>query len=174
VVTGDTDRLNAHTVANAGIPVFWKFVIAIVLCEATGFISAFLSNAGMNTWYQSLNKPDWNPPSQIFGPVWTILYLLMGISLALIWKADTERVKEKTAFFLFAIQLFLNFWWSVIFFRFQAPGWAFVDIILMIVFILATMLEFGRIHKTAAWLMVPYISWVCFATVLNATLWQMN
>ena len=174
MVTGDTDNINAHIVVNNGIPVFWKFVMAIVICEATGLLSGFLSRAELNTWYQSLSKPDWNPPSQIFGPVWTMLYLLMGIALGLIWKADTEVVKEKTALYLFAIQLFLNFWWSIIFFRFHAPGWAFVEIVIMLVAILATMMEFGRINKTAAWLMVPYAAWVCFATILNATLWHMN
>jgi benzodiazapine receptor len=156
------------------IPVFWKFVIAIVICEGTGLLSGLLSNADTSGWYEMLRKPVWNPSSFIFAPVWTVLYLMMGIALALVWQAYTEIIKEKTALYLFAIQLFLNFCWSIIFFRFHAPGWAFVEMILLIVSILATISEFARINKTAAWLLVPYIAWVCFAAILNATIWQMN
>jgi tryptophan-rich sensory protein len=156
------------------IPVFWKFVIAIVLCEGTGLLSGLFSSAGMSGWYETLSKPVWNPPSFIFAPVWTVLYLMMGIALALVWQAHTEIIKEKTALYLFGVQLFFNFWWSIIFFRFHTPGWAFIEMILLIVCILSTILEFIRINKTAAWLLVPYFAWVCFAAILNATIWLMN
>jgi tryptophan-rich sensory protein len=99
---------------------------------------------------------------------------MMGTALGLVWSASTERIKEKTALWLFALQLFLNFWWSIIFFRFHSPGWAFVEIIILLVSIIATYAEFKRINKLAGWLLVPYILWVCFATFLNAALWQMN
>jgi translocator protein len=174
VATGNTNNIYSEAVLNREIPAFWKFVIAILLCEGTGLLSSFLSNPGMYPWYDTLNKPSWIPPSSIFAPVRITLYFLMGIALGLVWKADTTLIKEKTGLYLFAIQLFLNFWWSIIFFGFHSPGWAFVEIILLITAILATMSEFGRINKTAAWLLVPYISWVCFAAVLNATLWHMN
>lgn len=159
---------------NAQIPVFWKLFLSIALCELTGFVSSLLSSAGMSPWFESLNKPIWNPPASVFLPVWIVLYLMMGIALGLVWNAHTEIVKEKTALCLFAIQLFLNFWWSIIFFRFHLPGWAFVELIVLIVFVLATLSEFKRINKTAGWLLIPYVCWICFAAILNAAIWYLN
>ena len=152
----------------------WKLVIAILLCEFTGILSAFVSQTSNNEWFLSLNKPSWNPPSYLFAPVWTFLYLLMGISLWLVWKSKVPEHKKKQACLVFAVQLFLNFWWSILFFRFHSPGIAFIDIVLMIVMILATIFAFARISRAAAWLLVPYISWVCFAAILNYTIWSMN
>ena len=152
----------------------WKLVIAILLCEFTGILSAFVSQTSNNEWFLSLNKPSWNPPSYLFAPVWTFLYLLMGISLWLVWKSKVPEHKKKQACLFFAVQLFLNFWWSILFFRFHSPGIAFIDIVLMIVMILATIFAFARISRAAAWLLVPYISWVCFAAILNYTIWSMN
>lgn len=172
--TGNIDSLHTVAAFNKSIPAFWKFVIAIVLCQVVGLTSGVISNSGMTTWYEALNKPGWTPPAAVFAPVWTILYLLMGIALGLVWIAHTERLKEKTALFLFALQLFLNFWWSIIFFGFHAPGWAFLEICVLIVMIMATLSEFSRIHKTAGRLLIPYLLWVCFAAMLNAAIWQMN
>ena len=152
----------------------WKLVIAILLCEFTGILSAFVSQTSNNEWFLSLNKPSWNPPSYLFAPVWTFLYLLMGISFWLVWKSKAPEHKKKQACLVFAVQLFLNFWWSILFFRFHSPGIAFIDIVLMIVMILATIFAFARISSAAAWLLVPYISWVCFAAILNYTIWSMN
>jgi tryptophan-rich sensory protein len=98
----------------------------------------------------------------------------MGIAAGLVWNTTTELIKEKTALYLFAVQLFLNFWWSIIFFRFHLPGWAFIEIILLIVSVLATIAEFRRINKMATLLMVPYLCWICFAAILNAAIWQLN
>ncbi len=152
----------------------WKLAIAILICEATGIISAFLSNSGRGPWFDSLVKPEWNPPSYVFGPVWTFLYLLMGISLWLIWKSNAPEQQKKIAMWLFAFQLFLNFWWSMIFFKFHMLGFAFAEIIMLWVMILFTIISFSKISKLAAWLLVPYIAWVSFATYLTYTIWMLN
>ena len=156
---------------------FWKLIIAIVICELTGVMSSFLSMTHMYPWFSQLQKPSWNPPASIFAPVWTTLYLMMGISLALVWKTEkqSDNQKEKlSAMLIFASQLFLNFWWSIAFFRFHSPPLAFGIIVMMLLLILITILKFSPFSKVASWLLIPYISWVSFATVLNYTIWQMN
>ena len=156
------------------LPTVWKFIIAILLCESIGISSGLLASANNNEWFDTLIKPAWNPPAYLFGPVWTILYLLMGISLAIIWSNKEAELHKRKAYFLFAIQLFLNFWWSIIFFHFHSPAFALVDIILMIVTIILTIYSFSTFSKTASWLLVPYISWVSFATILNFSIWTLN
>jgi translocator protein len=144
------------------------------MCEAIGIVSGLLSQTEMKTWFITINKPSWNPPAYLFGPVWTILYFLMGIAMWLIWKSDKIESKKTNALLLFALQLFLNFWWSILFFKFHLPGLAFVDIILMVIIIIITIFRFAPISRLAAWLLVPYISWVCFASILNYTIWILN
>jgi len=139
-----------------------------------GGFSGFFTSSGVNGWYVMANKPWFNPPNWIFAPVWTLLYILMGISFYLIWKADTNHQIKQTAIILFAIQLVLNFFWSLIFFKAQEPGWAFAEILLMWIMILFTILWFSKISSTAAWLLVPYICWVSFASVLNYAVWKLN
>ena len=156
------------------IPSGWKLLISILICQLTGIISGLLSDVGNNAWFNSLNKPTWNPPDYIFGPVWTFLYLLIGVALWLIWKSSVQETRKKNAECLFATQLFLNFWWSILFFKFHSPMWAFIDIVLMILLIIITIFKFASISKPAAWLLVPYISWVCFAAILNYTIYSIN
>ena len=151
-----------------------KLIIAIAIPVAVGAISGLFTTAEIPGWYQTINKPSWNPPSWIFGPVWTTLYILMGISLFLIWKSDANEHVKKTAISLFAIQLIFNFFWSFIFFKQHQIGWAFAEIIVMWIFILLTIFAFAPINKVAAWLLVPYISWVSFASILNYTIWRLN
>jgi translocator protein len=152
----------------------WKFIIAVFICEAVGIVSGLLTQNEMTTWFSSLNKPSWNPPAYLFGPVWTTLYFLMGVSLWLVWKSNAPETQKLRAELTFALQLFLNFMWSILFFKCHSPALAFVDIILMIVTILMTIGRFARMSKLAAWLLVPYLMWVCFATVLNYRIWAMN
>ena len=152
----------------------FKLIIAIIIPVSVGAISGFFTATGVESWYQTINKPSWNPPGWIFGPVWTTLYVMMGIALFLVWKSDSSDVMKKTAIALFAIQLILNFFWSFIFFDQQQIGWALVEIIVMWFFILLTIFAFGNVSKLAAWLLVPYISWVSFATILNYTIWKLN
>ena len=151
-----------------------KLIIAIAIPLAVGATSGFFTITGVESWYQTINKPSWNPPGSVFGPVWTTLYVLMGVALFLVWKSSGSDTLKRTAITLFAVQLILNFFWSFIFFDQQQPGWAFVEIITLWFFILLTIFSFTRVSKTAAWLLVPYISWVSFAAILNYTIWKLN
>ena len=161
--------LNSKKIGN-----FSKLIIAILICEGTGILSAFLANANNNTWFDALKKPSWNPPAYLFAPVWTILYFLMGVSLWMIWKNKAPEINKRHQYFLFAAQLILNFWWSILFFKFHSLSLALVDIALMLVTILLTIFSFSYYSKSAAWLLMPYISWVTFATILNYSIWSMN
>lgn len=151
-----------------------KLIISIVIPVAIGTTAGFFTATGVDSWYQTIGKPSWNPPNWIFAPVWTTLYVLMGIALFLVWKPDAGDIAKKRAITLFAVQLVLNFFWSFIFFNQQQPGWALVEIVVMWVSILLTIFAFAKVSKTAAWLLVPYISWVSFATILNYTIWKLN
>lgn len=152
----------------------WKFIISILLCESVGIISGLLASANNNLWFDTLHKPTWNPPAYLFGPVWTALYLLMGISLGIIWNNKAPELNKRNAYFLFAMQLILNFFWSILFFHFHSPALALLDIILMIITIVLTIFNFSHFSKSAAWLLVPYIAWVSFATILNFSIWNLN
>ncbi len=151
-----------------------KLIIAIAIPLIVGGTSGFFTATGVESWYQTIARPTWNPPGWIFGPVWTTLYVMMGISLFLVWKEDTSVELKKIGIALFAVQLVLNFFWSFIFFNQHQIGWALVEIAAMWVFILLTIFAFAQVNKAAAWLLVPYISWVSFATILNYTIWQLN
>ncbi len=151
-----------------------KLFISILLPLLVGAIAGMFTSSGVTGWYAIANKPWFNPPNWIFAPVWTMLYILMGISLFIIWKSETDKILKQTAVTLFIIQLTLNFFWSFVFFKLQLPGWAFAEIILMWVMILLTIIWFGKISSTAAWLLVPYICWVSFAAVLNYSIWKLN
>lgn len=151
---------------------FIKIAVCIAICLALGLFSGFSTVESINSWYRFINKPSWNPPNWIFGPVWTLLYILMGIAVALIW--HTQHQNKKTAITFFVIQFALNIAWSFIFFNLHAIGWAFMEIIVMLFFIAITIFSFYKISKPAAWLMVPYLIWVLFATVLNGTIWHLN
>jgi tryptophan-rich sensory protein len=151
-----------------------KLIIAVSIPVAVGATSGFFTATGVSNWFQTINKPSWNPPGWIFGPVWTTLYVMMGFALYLIWKSDATVEFKKTAISLFAAQLLLNFFWSFIFFNQHQIGWAVLEIIAMWVLILLTIFAFARVNNTAAWLLVPYISWVSFATILNYTIWKLN
>lgn len=153
---------------------FVKLLIAIAIPVLVGGISGFFTVTGVDSWYQTIQKPSWNPPNWVFGPVWTTLYVMMGIALWLVWKEDTSRELKMIAFILFGVQLILNFLWSFVFFKLEQPGFAFLEILFMWVAILATIFAFAQVNKTAAWLLVPYISWVSFAAILNFTIWRMN
>ena len=152
-----------------------KFIISVLIPVGIGAISGLFTASNVQTWFVTVAKPSFNPPSWLFGPVWTTLYVMMGIAFFLVWKNETvqKSIKQK-AIILFAIQMVLNFLWSFIFFQQHEIGWALVDIILLWIFILLTIFSFAPISKTAAWLLVPYISWVSFATILNFAIWQLN
>ncbi len=154
-----------------------KKIVTLIICLAipltVGWISGSAPSGYENEWYQSLQKPSFNPPGYLFGIVWSILYLLMGISLFLIWQSPPSSQRNK-ALTLFAVQLVLNFAWSFIFFSFEEAGWALIEIIILLGIIVAMIMAFKKVNTIAAWLQVPYLIWVCFATVLNATIWWLN
>ena len=151
-----------------------KLIISIAIPLMVGAIAGFFTSSGVNSWYAIANKPPFNPPNWLFAPVWTALYLMMGIALFLVWSKDANEAIKKTAIILFSLQLLLNFAWSFIFFYEHQPGWAFVEIIAMWIMILFTIVYFGKISSLAAWLLVPYISWVSFAALLNFYIWRLN
>jgi tryptophan-rich sensory protein len=151
-----------------------KLVISIVVPLVVGGISGFFTKPEISTWFQTIKKPDWQPPNWLFGPIWTILYIMMGIAFYLIWKKDAEASKKRTAVTLWIVQLVLNFFWSFVFFKQHQIDWALGEIVILWFFILLTIFTFARINKMAAWILVPYISWVSFAGILTYTIWQLN
>ncbi len=151
-----------------------KLAIAIIVSELAGIIGSFFTFEAIPTWYATLVKPTLNPPSWIFGPVWTTLYLLMGIAAFLVWKKGWEQKEVKIALGIFTGQLVLNTLWSIIFFGLQSPGWALIDILLMWISIVATIIVFYRISRPAAYLLLPYLAWVSFASYLNYAIWTLN
>lgn len=150
-----------------------KFTLCIILPLSLGGLSGLSTVAGINTWYIYLNKPFFNPPNYLFGPVWTVLYLLMGISFYLILES-TQKEALKKAIFIFSLQLFLNFCWSFLFFFFHQVGLALIEIIVIWLSIVAMIRVFYTVNKTAALLQFPYLLWVSFATALNAAIWVLN
>ncbi len=150
-----------------------KLIVSLMLPLSIGAIAGIFTMKAIPTWYASLNQPSFNPPNQVFGPVWTTLYFLMGISLFLIWKLDTGKERNR-AIRAFMIQLFLNFCWSFLFFYFHQLGLALVEVILLWLSIFVMILLFYRLRPLAAYLNIPYILWVTFATALNAAYYFLN
>ena len=148
-------------------------VVFVVVCLGVGSLGAVATTPEIQGWYKTLAKPSWNPPDSVFAPVWTTLFIMMGIAAWLVW----QRGGLKAAVLplsLFGFQLALNVAWSWIFFGLHQPGWAFVEIIVLWLAILATTVAFFRCSKIAGWLLVPYLAWVSFASVLNFTIWRLN
>lgn len=150
-----------------------KLTISIVLPMLVGFTASLFTRPEIEGWYRALQRPEWNPPDWLFAPVWTSLYILMGVACYLIW-IKAPSAQRRVALVLYFVQLVLNFTWSFLFFRMHQPGLAFAEIILLWLCILFTIFAFAKQSRLAAWLMVPYISWVSFAAILNYTIWQLN
>lgn len=152
---------------------YLKLALCILLPLLIGGISGYASASGINIWYMGINKPFFNPPNYLFGPVWTLLYILMGISFYRILQSQESEIKRK-AILIFCVQMFLNFCWSFLFFKFQLLGISFVEIILMWISIATMIYTFSKIDKTAGYLQIPYLLWVSFASVLNGAIWYLN
>jgi benzodiazapine receptor len=152
----------------------FKLVIAILVCELAGILGSAFTFSEIPTWYVTLAKPALNPPSSVFGPVWTTLYALMGIASFLVWKKGFDRKDVRKALSVFGLQLVLNAAWSIIFFGLHSPAWALVNIVALWLAIAWTIVLFYRISRAAGWLLVPYIVWVSFATYLNYSIWILN
>jgi tryptophan-rich sensory protein len=148
--------------------------ICILVPLVSGALVGLLTMGGTLTWYATLNKPWFTPPNYVFGPVWTVLYILMGIALYLVVSQGWEKKPVKTAVLLFALQLVANLVWSILFFGMQSPLAGLADIFLLLALIIATIVAFYRVSKPAAMLLVPYLAWVCIATCLNAGVVLLN
>ena len=151
-----------------------KLIISVAVPLAVGGLSGFATARGVADWYPALTKPTFNPPAWIFGPVWTVLYIMMGGAAFLVWRKGLEVDGVRIALTVFVVQLSLNGLWSILFFGMQAPGWALVEIILLWIAIGVTTVFFLRVALPAGVLLLPYWGWVTFATVLNASLWWLN
>ena len=149
-----------------------KLVISLIIPFIASLIGSLFTSSEISTWYLTLTKPSFNPPNWIFGPVWTVLYLLMGISLYFIW-INKSKLK-KIAITVFGVQLGLNALWSILFFGLKQPLLAFIEIIFLWFTILLTIIYFYRIDKKSAYLLIPYIAWVTFAAVLNFSIAMLN
>ncbi len=151
----------------------FKLIVSIALPLSLGAVAGIFTSQSVPEWYATLIRPSFNPPNWIFGPVWTSLYILMGISLFMIWKEKATRGRER-AILSFMLQLILNFGWSFIFFYFHLIGFALVEIILLWISIVMTMILFHKIKPIAAYINIPYLLWVSFATILNASYYLLN
>ena len=151
-----------------------KLIGAVLICQLAGAIGSLFTYRAIPLWHASLVKPVFNPPNWIFGPVWLTLYTIMGISAFIVWSQGWERREVKTALYVFAGQLFLNSLWSVIFFGLRSPLFAFVEILVLWVFIALTIYYFYKISKLSGLLLVPYILWVSFAALLNLSIAILN
>jgi benzodiazapine receptor len=151
---------------------YFKLIFSIVSCQLAGVIGSFFTVSSVSTWYVTLNKPFFNPPSWLFGPVWITLYFLMGISLYLIW--NNVDKDTKSARIVFFVQLGLNTLWSLLFFGLKSPFLAFIEIIVLWLFILLNILFFYQKSKAASYLLIPYFVWVSFASVLNFSIFYLN
>ncbi len=174
-----------------------KLILSIIICELAGLVGSIFTAPSIGLWYKNLNKPIFNPPSWIFAPVWTTLFVLMGISLYLVWskkwqvknnisgqnkkpwnslshKFFTGSWQKTNIILIFSLQLVLNALWSIIFFGVHSPAVAFFELIMLWFAIMFTIVNFYRVSKIAALLLLPYILWVSFAAILNYSIWILN
>lgn len=151
-----------------------KLIFSVALCQLVGIIGGLFNAATIRTWYLTLNKPPFNPPNWVFGPMWITLYLLMSIALFLVWTTDSPGKTKQMAMTFFFIQLAINMAWSFFFFYLKSPGLALIDIIVLLIFILLTIWKFFPVNRTAGYLMLPYLLWVGFAAILNYSIWTLN
>lgn len=151
-----------------------KLAVSIIACLAAGAIGSVFTTSAIPTWYAALEKPIFTPPNWLFFPVWTVLYILMGVAAFLVWRKGLANRQVRTALIIFLIQLILNALWSVVFFGLESPLYGFIVIAVLSVVILFTVLEFYSISLASSVLLWPYLLWVAFAMVLNESIWLLN
>ncbi|MFZ3099817.1 MAG: TspO/MBR family protein [Minisyncoccales bacterium] len=175
----------------------FKLIASIVICQAAALIGSMFTMPAVGGWYAELNKPSWTPSGGVIGAAWTVIYLLMGVSLYLAWAKNfqiSENLsgmaarawncisqklldgawQKQNIIAVFSVQLILNVLWSFVFFELKMPGWAFFELLMLWAAIAYTIANFRRVSKPAAYLLLPYIAWVTFAGYLNFVIWQMN
>jgi translocator protein len=148
-------------------------MLFLLICQLPGLIGSYFTVSAIPVWYAGLNKPWFNPPNYLFGPVWFMLYVMMGVSFFMIWNTAAE-FQKKTAVIIFSIQLVLNALWSIIFFGMKNPGLAFFEIVVLWLFILLSIITFHPLSKKASYILIPYLLWVSYASVLNFAIWRLN
>lgn len=151
-----------------------KILVAVIVCLGVGYASSFATQSSVNVWFPTLEKPFFNPPAWVFAPVWSLLYVLMGISAGIVWSQSIDLETKKKALTLFLTQLALNAAWSILFFGLRNPLLALIEIVLLWLLIRETYVVFKQINKTASYLLLPYLAWVSFAAILNAAIWWLN
>lgn len=153
---------------------YLKIFVSILICQSAGLIGSIFTAKSISSWYQFLNKPSFNPPNWIFGPVWITLYTLMGISLYMVYSKGMNRNDVRLAVIVFLFHLAFNALWSILFFGLRNTGLAFAGILVLLVLIVLIVYLFYKIDKKAAYLLLPYLLWVSFASVLNFSIWRLN
>jgi len=152
-----------------------RIILVVMTCLVIGYLSGMVTRESITTWYPTLIKPVFNPPNWIFAPVWTTLYIMMGVAGGLVWnKLEGNETLVKKAFLFFIIQLALNALWSLIFFKLHNLLLASIEVILLLLMIFETYTQFKKIDKIAGLLMIPYLAWVSFASVLTISIWYLN
>lgn len=152
---------------------FKKLAVSLIIPLAIGFTGSFFTSSSVNTWYTTLNKPSFNPPNWIFAPVWTTLFILIGISFYIAWSKGFSMPKRLPVIIYF-LNLILNLLWSLLFFGLKTPLIAFIEIIVLWIIIIVNIIIFYRISKASGILMIPYLLWVSFASVLNYFIYHLN
>lgn len=148
--------------------------ISVLVCLVIGFLSSIATQSSVNDWYLTLNKPSFTPPNELFAPVWTALYVMMGTAAGIVWSKGYHHIWVKTALYHFVFQLLLNALWSIVFFGLKNPLGGLIVILALLTMILLTIKWFKVISKPAAILMIPYVIWVAFASALNYKIWELN
>lgn len=151
-----------------------KLIIAILVCEGVGVASSLVTSSAISSWYAGLEKPFLDPPDWVFAPVWAVLYFLMGFSAFLVWDKGLKNREVRMGLSVFGIQLGLNAMWTILFFRLQSSGVAYLCILLLWCAIAWNISSFFHVSRLAAFLLIPYLAWVTFAVYLNASLWILN
>jgi benzodiazapine receptor len=151
-----------------------KMMASITICLFAGFLGSYFTAPAIPDWYALLIKPSFAPPNWVFFPVWTTLFVMMGISAYLVWRKGLDEKIVKTALVIFGVQLVLNVLWSAVFFGLRSPLAGLIEIIFLWISILFTILNFTKVSRTAAYLLIPYILWVSFAAIVNFSIWRLN
>ena len=160
---------------NRSLPFPWRpAIVGVLLCEGVGLLAAWVTQTSVTTWYPTLTKPGFTPPNWLFGPVWTVLYAMMGVAAALVWQRRSGSAISRRALVLFGAQLVLNGAWSFSFFGAQSPSLGLVVIVALWGVLAWTTERFFRVRAAAGWLLVPYLLWVTYAGALNLSIWLLN
>lgn len=151
----------------------WALFTSVVIAEAVGVVGSFFTMSSVKNWLPTLVQPSFMPPNWLFGPAWTILYILMGVASYWVWKKRKNK-KARMALQLYGVHLFFNLLWSIIFFGLHSPFWALIEIVILWGLIVFMITKFYAIEKKAGWILLPYLAWVTFATLLNFAIWRLN